>query len=162
MILSNPDPMKRNLPSLSLVFVVFILLSACAVSNSKFFANISESDDITYPYTPTNPVTIMNHNLDKSIGSSNYYVACLRSENGKILTLVDQKVISNPSYDGKIENMDSHYTGEALSYGNGPTLDLYYLLAEDRVDTIKIYINNYVAGVVKVPMGLKFKRESLE
>lgn len=153
--------MKLFLQIISLVLLVIV--SACAVSNSRFFSNITESDDATYGYTPENPIMIRNHSLDKSIGSSNYYVDCLRSNDGKKLQLVDQKVIANPKYDSSLSNFDSHYTGEALSYGNGPTLDLYKLIAEEKKsDTISIYINNYVESVVKVPKGLKFKKESME
>ncbi len=144
------------------VLLALLIVSSCAVRNSKFFSKITESDESTYGYTPENPIMIRNHTLDKSIGSSNYYINCLRNSDGKKLQLVDQKIIVNPKYDSSLEYMDSHYTGEALSYGNGPTLDLYRLINEGQSDTINIYINTYVESEVKVPKGLKFKKESME
>ena len=51
------------------------------------------------------------------------------------------------------------YTGEPLRYGTGPSLDLYILKSENENDTIKIYINPYLKGEIKIPYGLRFEKE---
>jgi len=55
--------------------------------------------------------------------------------------------------------LENRYTGEPLNYGTGPFLDLYILKPENEPDTIRIYINPYLKGGIKIPNGLRFEKE---
>ena len=66
--------------------------------------------------------------------------------------------MGNPNYKEPAINIRRIY-GEPLSYGTGPLLDLYILKPKNENDTIKIYINPYLKGDIKIPYGLKFEQE---
>jgi len=134
-------------------------MTGCVVSNPKFFSTIEPTTDISYGYTAENPITIKNADLNNSIGSSYYFLSRLRTDNGSKLELVQRFSVKNPNYKKPAVPMQNRYTGEPLNYGTGPMLDLYILKAENESDTIKIYINPYSKGIVKIPNGLKFERE---
>jgi len=136
-----------------------LILTSCVVSNPKFFANTHQTDDPSYGYTPENPITIKNADLNNSIGSSYYYLSRLRTEKGNKLQLIQRFSVNNPNYKKPAVPLTNRYTGQPLNYGTGPLLDYYILLPENETDTVKLYINPYLKGEVKVPVGLKFENE---
>ncbi len=136
-----------------------IILTSCVVSNSKFFANIIDTNDPSYGYTPENPITIKNANLNNSIRSSYYYLSRLRTEKGNKLQLIQRFSVINPNYEKPAIPLKNKYTGQPLSYGTGPLLDCYVLVPKNEIDTITLYINPYLKGKVKIPVGLKFESE---
>ena len=141
-------------PALALAF-----LTSCVVSNPKFFATPTPADVPTYGYTPENPVTIKNADLEHSIGSSYYYVSRLRTEKGNPLQLVMRSSVANPNYEKSSIGLTNRSTGHPLNYGTGPLLDHYVFIPANETDTIHLYINPYLKGDVKVPVGLKFLKE---
>ena len=136
-----------------------LLLVGCVASNQKFFSEIESATDETYGYTAENPVTIKNADLNHSIGSSYYFISRLRTENGNQLELINRYSVDNPNYEKPAIALQNRYTGESLNSGTGPLLDLYILKPENEPDTIELYINPYVKGTVKVPVGLTFEKE---
>lgn len=62
-------------------------ITNCVVNNPKFFANTYQTDDPLYGYTPENPITIKNSDLNNSIGASYYYLSRIRTEKGNKLQL---------------------------------------------------------------------------
>jgi hypothetical protein len=140
-------------------FLIVLLLTGCVVNNPKFFSTIGTATDLSYGYTPENPVTIKNGDLYNSIGSSYYYISRLRSEKGNKLQLIQRYSIGNPNYKKPTVALQNRFTGEPLNYGTGPLLDLYILIPENEQDTTKIYINPYLKGIVNIPVGLKFEKE---
>ena len=144
---------------LNLFIGISLILTSCAVSNPKFFANVTSTEDPSYGYTAENPITIKNADLNNSIGSAYYYLSKLRTEKGNKLQLVQRYSVDNPNYKEPAVPMTNRYTGQPLSYGTGPILDFYILVPENETDTVKIYINPYQKGEVKVPVGLKFEIE---
>ncbi|NPA67162.1 MAG: hypothetical protein GXO50_00985 [Chlorobi bacterium] len=151
--------MSIKLYALTSVFAIGLLLISCAVSNSKYFSEINPAEDPSYGYSPENPITIKNGDLHKSIGYSYYYLSRLRTEKGNKLRLVQRFSIENPNYKKPAVSLQNRYTGQPLSYGTGPLLDCYILVPENENDTIKLYINPYSKGEVKIPTGLKFEKE---
>ena len=153
--------MKRvSKKQISIVFTIGLLLASCVASNPKFFANVQRTDDPSYGYTAANPVTIKNADLGNSINSSYYYLSRLRTEKGNKLQLIMRYSVGNPNYKKPAINVTKNiYTGEPLSYGTGPLLDLYILKPENENDTIKLYINPYLKGDIKIPSGLRFEKE---
>jgi hypothetical protein len=143
---------------ISFLIISGLLITGCVVKNPKFFSSIASTNDMTYGYTAENPVTIKNADLNNSIGSSYYYLSRLRTEKGNKLQLIQRLSVENPVY-LKPAPLQNRYSGQPLSYGTGPLLDLYILKPEYEADTIKIYINPYVKGAVKIPFGLKFEKE---
>lgn len=141
------------------ILLVVGLLVGCATKNSKFFANVQKTDDLSYGYTAENPVTIKNSDLGNSINSSYYYLSRLRSEKGNKLQLIIRYSVGNPNYKKPIMPLTNRYTGEPLNYGTGPLLDLYILKPVNENDTIRIYVNPYLKGEVKIPHGLSFEKE---
>lgn len=148
--------MKKLLEQFRFSLLTGLLLTGCAVSNPRFFSTIEPTTDLSYGYTPENPVTIKNADLNNSIGSSYYYLSRLRTEKGNKLQLIQRFSVENPNYKRPAVALQNRYTGEPLSYGTGPLLDLYILRPVNESDTIKIYINPYLKGTVKIPSGLKF------
>jgi hypothetical protein len=144
---------------LTILFTVGLLLASCATRNPKFFANVQKTEDLSYGYTAENPVTIKNVNLGNSINSSYYYISRLRSEKGNKLKLIERFSVKNPNYEKPKINITNRYTGEPLSYGTGPWLDMYILKPANENDTIIIYINPYLKGDIKIPYGLGFEKE---
>lgn len=151
--------MKRLSEKLQFSLLIGLLLTGCAVSNPKYFSMIESTSDLSYGYTAENPVAIKNADLNNSIGSSYYYLSRLRTNKGNKLQLIQRSSVDNPNYEKPKFALLNRYTGVPLSYGSGPILDLYILRPENEPDTIKIYINPYVKGIVKIPSGLKFDKE---
>ena len=141
------------------VLATGLLLISCTVSNPKFFSEAMPAEDPSYGYTPENPVPIKNGDLYKSIEASYYFLSRLRTEKGNKLRLVQRFSVENPNYKKPAVPLQNRYTGQPLNYGTGPLLDYYILLPENEDDTIKLYINPYLKGEVKVPKGLKFEKE---
>jgi hypothetical protein len=142
-----------------LLIFIGLFITGCAVNNPKFFSSIELTNDETYGYTAENPVTIKNADLYNSIGSSYYYLSRLRTEKGNKLQLIEKFSVNNPNYQKPPFPLQNRYTGQPLSYGTGPLLDLYILKPENETDTIRIYINPYLKGEIKVPNGLNFVKE---
>jgi len=147
------------------IIIIAILMTNCAIfdydypiSNFELFDTVLEvSDDPTYGYTPENPVTIKNGDLGSSINSSYYFLSRLRTENGNKFQLLMRACRENPNYKELTFPIKDLYTGRQLNYGNGPLIDMYLLKAENENDTIRIFINPYLQGDIKVPYGLKFE-----
>ena len=151
--------MKELLKKLRFSLFIGLLLTGCVVSNPKFFSTIDSTSDLSYGYTAGNPVSIKNADLNNSISSSYYYLSRLRTEKGNKLLLVQRITVENPNYKEPAIALQNRYTGEPMSHGSGPFLDLYILRPENESDTIKIYINPYLKGTVRIPSGLKFEKE---
>jgi len=151
--------MRNNVKHFKLVILTGLFLTGCVVSNPKFFSKIDTTIDSSYGYTAENPVLIKNKDLYSSIESSYYYISRLRTERGNKLQLIQRYSIENPNYKKPAIALENRYTGEPLSYGSGPILDLYILVPDNESDTIKLYINPYFKGTVRVPHGLKFEKE---
>jgi len=134
-------------------------MTGCVVSNPKLFSTIESTTDLSYGYTAENPITIKNADLNNSISSSYYYLSRLRTENGSKLELIQRFSVGNPNYKKPAVPVQNRFTGEPLNYGTGPLLDLYILKPEHESDTLKIYINPYSKGIIKIPNGLKFEKE---
>lgn len=150
--------MTANLNFLSLWLFAGLILTSCTVSNPKFFTGIQPTVDTTYGYTAQNPVMIKNADLQNSINSSYYYLSKLRTENGNKLQFIQRYSVDNPDYNKPAIQLQNRYTGKTLNHNNGPLLDLYILKPENEIDTIKIYINPYLKGDIKIPSGLKFEQ----
>ena len=151
--------MKNVLKKQIATMFVIGLLTSCVTSNPKFFANVQKAEDLSYGYTAENPVTIKNADLGNSINSSYYYLSRLRTEKGNKLQLIMRYSVGNPSYKEPVIPMTNRYTGMPLNQGKGPLLDLYILKPENENDTIKLYINPYLKGEIKIPSGLLFEKE---
>jgi hypothetical protein len=123
------------------------------------FSSIEAANDSSYGYTAENPITIKNADLNSSINSSYYFLSQLRSNKGNRLEIIRRYSVDNPNYKKPAVPLVNRYTGEPLNYGTGPFLDYYLLKAVDESDTIKLYINPYYKGEIKVPVGLKFEKE---
>jgi len=136
-----------------------VLLTNCVVSNPKFFSKVNPTEDPSYGYTKENPVTIKNADLGTSIGSSYYYISRLRTEKGNKLKLLMRFSVKNPNYEKPKIQLQNRFTGEYLNYGRGSLLDLYILKPQHENDTIKLYVNPYLKGVIRVPVGSKFEKE---
>jgi hypothetical protein len=150
----------RNLSKqLRLSLLIGLLLTGCVVSNPKFFSTIDSTNDLSYGYTANNPIAIKNADLKNSIGSSYYYLSRLRTEKGNKLRQIQRYTVKNSNYKKPAIGLYNRFTGDPMSYGSGPFLDLYILRPENEMDTIKIYINPYLKGIVKIPIGLKFEKE---
>jgi hypothetical protein len=141
------------------ILAISLLFTSCAISNPKFFANPTNTDDQSYGYTVKNPITIKNSDLNNSIGSSYYFLSRLRTEKGNKLQLVQRYSVDNPAYKKPALSLTHRFTGQPLSYGTGPLLDYYILVPENETDTIKLYINPYLKGEVRIPFSLKFEKE---
>ena len=139
--------------------IIGLIITGCAVKNPRFFSSIEPTSDKTYGYTAENPVNIKNGDLNNSIGSSYYYLSRLRTMKGNRLQLIQRFSVENPNYRKPSLPMQNRYSGQQLSYGTGPLLDLYLLKPENEIDTIKIYINPYLKGEIKIPYGLIFIKE---
>jgi hypothetical protein len=151
--------MKRLIKESGLILLIGLLLTGCTVSNPKFFSTIESTSDLSYGYTRENPVTIKNADLNNSINSSYYFLSRLRTEKGNKLQLIQRFSVENPTYQEPAIALQNRYTGVPMSHGTGHILDLYILRPENESDTIKIYINPYLKGTVRIPAGLKFAKE---
>ena len=151
--------MEKLQKKLGISLLVGLFLTGCSVSNPKFFSKIEQTNDVTYGYTIENPVAIKNGDLSNSIASSYYYLSRLRTEKGNKLQIIQRFSVGNPNFKKPSIILQNRYTMEPISYGTGPLLDLYILKPENEPDTIRIYINPYIKGAVKIPYGLTFEKE---
>jgi len=153
--------LKLKIKPWYLLIVISLILTSCVVSNPKYFANVTSIEDSSYGYTAENPIKIKNGDLNNSIRSSYYYISKLRTEKGNKLKLIQRYSVVNPNYKEPAVPLINRYTGQPLN-GNGPILDVYILVPEHETDTIKLYINPYKKGDVKIPVGLKFEFEQTD
>jgi hypothetical protein len=139
---------------------LILLVSSCVVSNQKYFAEIKPSEDKLYGYTAKNPVKIKNGELQTSIQSSYYFLSRLRTADGRGFKLIYRASVENPNY--RSTPFTNRYTGMPIGSG-GMILDEYHLIPiEGKPDTVIIFINPYVKGDIKIPMGLKFEKEIVQ
>jgi hypothetical protein len=154
----NKNKMKNISAKFSTTFFLVILLSRCAVNNSKFFSSIESSSDPSYGYTAENPIAIKNSDLGNSINSCYYYLSRLRTSDGSKFQLIIRFTVDNPNYKEPKIALQNRFTGQPFNYGTGPLLDLYILKPENRQDTVKLYMNPYLKSTIKIPLGLKFEK----
>lgn len=129
---------------------LILLVSSCVVSNQKFFTEIKPSDNKLYGYTAENPIKIKNGDEHNSIKSSYYFLSRLRTADGRGFKLIYQAAVDNPNCYGAI------FTNRFA----GMILDKYCLIPkEGEQDTVILFINPFVKGDIKIPMGLKFEKE---
>ena len=151
--------MKNVLKKQIAAILAIGLLTSCVTSNPIFFAKVQKTEDTSYGYTIDNPVAIKNADLGNSINSSYYYLSRLRTEKGNKLQLIKRHSVENPNYKKPALPLTNRFTGKPLNYGTGPLLDLYILKSVNENDTIRLYINPYLRGSVKIPYGLEFESE---
>ena len=132
------------------------LFSQCIISNTKYFAGVTQTQDKTYGYTAENPILVKNADLDHSIATSYYYISHLRTAAGNKLTLLKRTAVYNPQYKKPEVELVNRYTGMPIN-SNARIVDLYLLKPENEPDTIKLYINPYKKGKIFIPAGLTFK-----
>lgn len=149
---------RKKLCEFACVIFIGLSLIGCVASNQKFFSTIEPTDDSSYGYTAENPITIKNADLNNSINSSYYFLSRLRTDNGNKLKLIQRSSVDNPNYDKPAVPLTNKYTGQPLNYGTGPILDYYILKPENEPDTVKIYINPYYKGDIKIPVELKLEK----
>jgi len=129
---------------------LILLVSSCVVPNAKFFSKIEPSDDKLYGYTAKNPIKIKNGDERSSIQSSYYFLSRLRTADGRGFKLIYQAAVDNPNCYG------ATFTNRFA----GMILDKYCLVPkEGKQDTVILFINPFVIGVTKIPLGLKFEEE---
>jgi hypothetical protein len=135
----------------SLALSLMLSLSACVVTTTQYFSRVKETTDSTYGYTIENPIMIKNGDLFSSNGAANYFLTRLSTLKGNYLINLRRETIRNPAYTPP--DLSSRMP---RTKGNGPLLNVYYLVPNNEADTIRLYINPYLKGQVKVPVGLKF------
>ena len=149
--------MKNTLKGIIILFLIPNLIISCAVNNAKFFSSIEQSTDPTHGYSADNPITIKNADLGKSINSCYYYLSRLRTSDDKKFLLIQRYSVDNPNFKKPALDLQNRYSGQPLNYGTGPLLDLYILKPENNQDTVRIYINPYLKGPIRIPSGLNFE-----
>ena len=149
----------KNLKTNRILILISLMITACTVSNPKYFSGLKKSNDHTYAYSSVNPVCIKKGDIYQSVDASYYFLSRLRTTRGEKLKLIKRVSVQNPVYKKPAFTFKNGFTGETLNYGKGPKLDVYYMLAPDRTDTIRIFINPYIKGKLMVPAGLSFEYE---
>ena len=150
---------RKEMKQLFFLTLMSIVITSCVVSNEKYFRTVSEADRKSYGYDFRDPIKIKNGSLTSSINSSNYFLSKLKTDKGEPLKIVGRSSVINPNYKGSPIGLYNRNTGMPIG-GGGMILDEYHLLPRDNsVDTIKIYLNPYEKGEVKIPMGLKFIKD---
>jgi hypothetical protein len=140
-----------------MLFGLILLVTSCVVSNQKFFSKIESSNDKDYGYTAKKPIKIKNGDEYSSIQSSYYFLSRLRTADGRGFKLIYQAAVGNPNYQST--PFTNRYTGMPIGFG-GMMLDKYCLVPnEGKQDTVILFINPFVKGDIKIPMGLKFEKE---
>ncbi|ARS35650.1 hypothetical protein [Pontibacter actiniarum] len=150
---------SKTLQNVGSVAVMCLTLFGCVTSNQKLFSSVEPAKDPSYGYTAENPIAIKNTDLSSSVNSSYYFLSQLRSSNGNKLEIIRRYSVDNPNYTKAAAPVVNQHTGAPLSYGTGPFLDFYMLKPVNEADTIKLYINPYHKGEIKVPVGLQFEKE---
>jgi hypothetical protein len=95
-------------------------------------------------------------NQGKSIDYSIEFLKSLKTTDNQKLVLLKRFTVDNPNQVRPKTQLTNRYTGMPLN-GKLGLLDKYYFVTEEKRDTLKIYVDVYNKGELKVPQGLKVK-----
>jgi len=120
-----------------IIFLISIIFIWACSSNKDF----SQSNDSSYGYKEKNPIKVGG--FDNGPSNERNYLNSLTGPNG-------EKVLFYRN------GSCCQFNTKNSPFGSG-MLDIYSVYYEGIKDTAKLYINMYDKGVLKAPVGFKFK-----
>lgn len=135
------------------IFLLFQLNFSFAQDSKK---QIPVSTDSTYGYSSSNPLKLKKGDLTKSIENSIVFLKGLKTQDGQSLDFYARLSSQDPNYKEPIIKLSNRATGAPIT-GKGGILDKYIFVTSISKDTIRIFVDVYHKGDLKVPVGLKYE-----
>ncbi len=136
-----------------LIFLLFQLNFSFAQDSKK---QIPASTDSTYGYCSANPLKLKKGDLAKSIENSIIFLKGLKTQDGQSLDYYARSSIQDPGYQEPKIRLSDRVTGAPIT-GKGGILDKYIFVTSTSKDTIRIFVDVYHKGDLKIPVGLKYE-----
>lgn len=138
---------------LGIIFLLFLIISC--VSTKDLFTTIDVSEYEDYGYAITNPILIGEYNhWQKNTDLTLYYLSKL-THNGNPLKMVLHATVQKPKDQPRKKKSMSSLYGVPSSLG-GEFLDLYVMVPKGTTDTLNLFFDVEIKGVIKIPQKLKF------
>ncbi len=139
----------------------FAILMFLLLQQNYSFAQDSKkqipvSTDSTYGYSSANPLKLKKGDLTKSLENSFGFLKGLKTQDGQSLDYYARSSIHDPSYKDPIIKLSNRVTGAPIT-GKGGILDNYIFVTSISKDTIRIFVDVYHKGDLKIPVGLKYE-----
>ena len=139
-----------------LIIFIFFLSQMNFSFAQDFKKQIPNSTDSTYGYTSVNPLKLKKGDLGKSLENSINFLKGLKTQDGQSLDYYARSSIQDPSYKEPKIKLSNRVTGAPIT-GKGGILDKYIFVTSISKDTIRVFVDVYNKGDLKVPVGLKYE-----
>lgn len=137
-----------------LVLLSLIFLLSCA-SSTKLFTLIQSSDDATYGYNVNNPILIGQYSSWQKNTELAYIYLSKLSKNGHPLKMILHATVEKPVDQPRKRKSIPRLYGTPTSMG-GIFLDKWIMVPQGTTDTLTLFFDVEIEGVLKVPVDLTF------
>jgi hypothetical protein len=137
-----------------IALILSVLLLGCT-STRNIFSSLEKSDEDSYGYSINNPILIGEFsNWQKNVDLTQFYLSKL-TYNQKPLQYILHATVKKPGNQAVKKEYIPVRFGVSGSLG-GKFLDLYVVVLKGTTDTLKLYFDEEINGILKVPKGFEF------
>lgn len=137
-----------------IAILLSVFLLGCT-STKNLFSSLEKSVEDNYGYSANNPILIGEHsNWQKNADLTLFYLSKL-TYNQKPLQYILHATIKKPENQPRKKESIPLRFGVPSSLG-GKFLDLYVVVPKGTTDTLRLYFDEEIKGVLKVPKGFTF------
>ena len=117
---------------------------------------MKNATDTTYGYTAQNALRLKKGNQEKSVAYYQKFLSGLKTHDNQSLELLFIATVNDPNYKQPAIKINNRFTGMPIS-GKLGLLDKYVFLTSNTKDTVKVFIDLYNKGTLRLPIGLKYE-----
>jgi hypothetical protein len=137
---------------LALLSLVFLL--SCA-SSTKLFTSIQNSNDATYGYSVNNPILIGHYSSWQKNTELAYIYLSKLNKNGHPLKMILHATVEKPEDQPRKRKSIPNLYRTPTSMG-GIFLSKWIMVPQGTTDTLALFFDVEIEGVLKVPVDLTF------
>lgn len=137
-----------------IAIILSIFLFGCT-STKSLFSSLEKSVEDNYGYSVNNPILIGEYsNWQKNAELTLFYLSKL-TYNQKPMQYILHATVKKPEDQPRKKESIPLIFGTPSSLG-GKFLDLYVVVPKGTTDTLRLYFDEEIKGVLKVPKGFEF------
>lgn len=137
-----------------IAIILSVFLFGCT-STKSLFSSLEKSVEDNYGYSVNNPILIGEYsNWQKNAELTLFYLSKL-TYNQKPMQYILHATVKKPEDQPRKKESIPLIFGTPNSLG-GKFLDLYVVVPKGTTDTLRLYFDEEIKGVLKVPKGFEF------